>query len=295
MEKSVYEVLGIIPDPVEQTQGIIIGDNRSDEALIMGVEPENVINDWLIFGRKLEKNDQATTIIGDSLAVNMFTDAQNQSIRVFDESPLPYGIVGVCVDPVNNGKVVYIPQETLYKDTGQQGYNLVFLQTDPNQNPQILTQITKAATENNLTVIELDPILDKHVNFLNNIWSLVMLLPLFSLATAAISLLSYLTLSISGQQHEFGIMRALGAKPRHIIKIIFSQAIFIVAVSGATGIFVGLLITFEFLIPDPVISQTTIISVTAWLTAIIGILTASSFYPALKAVNKAVTEAISDV
>jgi len=294
LETSVHEVPGIVPDPVEQTGAVIIGDSRSDNALILGVEPENVVNDWLIFGRKLAENDRGSTIIGDSLAVTMFDDARNQSIIVF-ESSLPYDIVGVCVDPLNNGKVVYMPLETLYKDMGQSGYNLLFLQIDPSENPQVLAQIENVASGENLNVVELDTILDKHVNFLNSIWSLVMFLPLFSLATAAISLLSYLMLSISGQQHEFGIMRALGAKPRSIMKIVFSQALIIISVSGAIGISAGLFITFELLIPDPVISQSTLISVTAWLVVILGLLCVSSLYPAMKAVKKTVVEAISAV
>jgi ABC-type antimicrobial peptide transport system permease subunit len=295
LENSVREVPGVILDPIEQTEAIIIGDSRSDEALILGVEPENVVNDWLIFGRKLEENDQESIVIGDSLAVNMFDDAFNQSIKVFDESLLPYDIVGVCVDPLNNGKVVYMPLETLYKDLGQHGYNLLFLQIDASEKSQVLAQIENEVSEENLNVVELEQILDKHVNFLNNIWSLVMFLLLFSLATATISLLSYLMLSISGQQHEFGIMRALGAKPRTIMKIVFSQALIIILVSGAIGISVGLFITFGFLIPDPVISRSTLISVSAWLLIILGLLCASSLYPALKAVKKTVVDAISAV
>jgi ABC-type antimicrobial peptide transport system permease subunit len=295
LETSVREAPGIVSSSIDPTTAVIIGDNRSDEALILGVEPEKVVNDWLIFGRKLRENDQGSTVIGDSLALNMFTDAQNQSIKVFEQSPLPYDIVGVCVDPLNNGKVVYMPLETLYNDIEQSGYNLLFLQVDAAENLQILAQIEDAASAENLKVVELDTVLDKHVTFLNNIWSLVMFLPLFSLATAAISLLSYLMLSISGQQHEFGIMRALGAKPKSIIKIVFSQGLIIILVSGAIGISAGLFITFRFLIPDPVISQFTIISVSSLLILILALLCASSLYPALKAVKKTVVEAISAV
>jgi ABC-type antimicrobial peptide transport system permease subunit len=295
LETSVREVPGVILEPVEQTEAIIIGSNRSDEALILGVEPEKVVNDWLIFGRKLAKTDQDTTIIGDSLAVNMFSDALKQSIKVFDESLLPYSIVGVCVDPLNNGKVVYMPLYTLYKDVGQHEYNLLFLQVDASETMQVLSQIENEASAENLKVVELDAVLDRHVNFLGSIWSLVMFLPLFSLATAAISLLSYLMLSISGQQHEFGIMRALGAKPRSIMKIVFSQALIIVLVSGAIGISAGIFITFRFMIPDPILSQTTLISVSAGLFAVLGLLCVLSLYPALKAMKKTVVDAISAV
>jgi len=293
LETIVHEVPGIIPDPVEQTNAIIIGGNRADEALIIGVKSENVVNDWLTLGRKLEKNDQDSTMIGDSLAVNLFYRALNQSIKIFDDGSLPYNIVGICVDPLNNGKVVYIPIETLHKTVGQQGYNLVFLQIDPQQNPEVIAQVTNEAAEEDFNVVELDTTLNKHINFLDNIWSQLMFLPLFSLATAAISLISYLMLSTSGQQYEFGVMRALGAKPKTIMKMVFSEALLIILVSGAIGISVGLFIAFELLIPEPVISQSTIISVSVLLAATIGLLCVSSLYPAVKAVKKTVIDAIS--
>jgi ABC-type antimicrobial peptide transport system permease subunit len=102
-------------------------------------------------------------------------------------------------------------------------------------------------------------------------------------------------LSISGQQHEFGIMRALGAKPRSIIKIVFSQALLIILVSAAIGISVGLFFTFTFLIPEPVVSQSTLISAAGMLLLILGVLCVSSLYPALKAVKKTVVDAISAI
>ncbi len=294
LENSVREVPGIIIDPADQTTLLWIGSNRVEDALILGVEPENVVNDWLVFGRKLGEDDQRSTMIGDSLAVTMFDDAFNQTMKVFDENVPPfYSIVGICVDPLNNGKVVYMPLQSLYKDLGQQGYNLLFLQIDSSEKSNVLAQIENEVSGENLAVVELDQTLDTHVNFLNDIWSFVMLLPLFSIATAAISLLSYLMLSISGQQHEFGVMRALGAKPRSIMKIVFSQALLIILVSAAIGISVGLFITFFFLIPEPLISQSTLISVAGWLLLILGILCASSLYPAMKAVKKTVVDAIS--
>ncbi|PVX23267.1 MAG: hypothetical protein CW716_12565 [Candidatus Bathyarchaeum sp.] len=294
LERRVQEVPGIVPDPVDQTGAVIIGGSRSGEALILGVEPENVVNDWLVFGRKVGEPEQEGSMIGDSLALNMFTDSLQQEIKVFENS-LPYDIVGVCVDPLNNGKVVYLPLETLYTALGESGYNILLLEIDSSEKEQILSQLENVASVENLEVLELDTILNMHVNYLGGIWSLIMFLPIFSLATAVIALFSYLMLSISNQQHEFGIMRALGAKPRTIIKIIFSQATLIILVSGAIGISAGLFITFEFLIQDPVISQTSLTSVSALLLTILGLLCVSSLYPALKAVKKTVVQAISDV
>lgn len=135
---------------VVATQAVIIGDSRYDEALILGVEPEKVVNDWLILGKKVEE-EQGCSMIGDSLAVDMFDDALNQAIKVF-ESSRPYDIVGVCVDPLNNGKVVYMPLETLYKDTGETGYNILLLQVDSSEKRQVLSQIEKEISGENLTL-----------------------------------------------------------------------------------------------------------------------------------------------
>ena len=294
LENSVREIPGVSLDPADQTTLVWVGGNRVEDALILGVEPENVVNDWLIVGRNLGKDEKKSVMIGDSLAVNMFDDAFNQTIKLFEENEPPfYDIVGVCVDPLNNGKVVYMPLESLYRDIGEDGNNLLFLKIDSAEKSRVLTEIKNEISGENLTIVELNQTLDKHVSFLDSMWSLVMFLPLFSLATAAISLLSYLTLSISGQQHEFGIMRALGAKPRNIMKIVFSQALLIILVSAVIGISVGSFVTFAFLIPEPVISQSTLISVTGWLLWTLGILCASSLYPAMKAVKKTVVDAIS--
>ncbi len=292
LENYVREIPGVIPDPVDETRAIFVGSNRIEKALILGVEPENVVNDWLFVGRILRKGDVQSVMVGDSLAASIFEMAFNQTLKVFEENEPPfYEIVGICVDSLNNGKVVYMPIESLYKDIGQEGYNLLFLEIDPSEKIRIRTQIEIEILGENLSMVELNPILDRHVNFLNNIWSLVMFLPLFSVATAAISLFSYLMLSISGQQHEFGIMRALGARPRSIIKIIFFEALLIILVSAAIGISVGLFITFAFLIPEPIISQSALISIGGLLFLILSILCASSLYPAVKAAKKIIVDA----
>ena len=291
LEASVLEIPGIIPDPNDQN-GAYIGDHRFDKALILGVEPELVVNEWLIMGRVLDKGDQFSTIVGDSLALRMFDNPQKQKIGIFEK---PFEIIGVCLDPLNNGKVVYMPLETLSTKLGQADYNLVFLKIDPSKRSQVLTEIENKISGTKFEFSELNDILDRHVSFLNNIWSFVMFLPLFSLATATLCLLSYLMLSIAGQQREFGIMRALGAKPRSIMKIIFTQALLITLISGAIGISVGLFVTFAFLIPEPVVSRYTLVSVAGWLLLTLSLLCLSSLYPAMKAVKKSVVSAICSV
>jgi len=292
LEKDVREVLGVVLDPIEQSEATFIGGDRTETALVLGIHPNKVVNDWVFFGKKVGVNEQNVVMVGDSLARNMFEDAINQRIRVFEESEVPYDVMGICIDPLNSGNVVYLPIQTLYTDSGKHGYNLIFIQTNPN-NPEVFKQINKIAHEENLSIVKLDNVLSKHTQYLRNVWSLVMLLPLFTLVTALIVLFSYLNLSISGQQHEFGIMKALGAKRKTISKIIFCQATVIVLVTGLIGILAGTFTTFNFFLPNPTISPSTINVVLILLVSILTLLCLSSMYPAVKEANKKVLDSIS--
>jgi ABC-type antimicrobial peptide transport system permease subunit len=287
----VYEVQGVIIDPEELGQYVLVGDHRSGEALVVGVQPESVINEWLIFGRVLNETDVYSAVIGDSLALEMFANPQKQAIRVFEKN---FEIAGVCLDPLNNGNVVYVPLNALSTLVdGQPNYNLLFLKIDPSKCSQVLADIEKQVSGTMLKPRGLNEILGKHLNFLGYIWSFVMFLPLFSLATATLCLLSYMMLSVTGQQREFGIMRALGAKPKAIIKIVFAEALIVTLISGVIGVFVGLFFTFGFLIPEPIISNFTLVSVVGWLVLALGLLCLSSLYPAVKVVKKSIVGALS--
>jgi len=290
-EETVYEVQGVIIDPEEPGQYILVGDHRSGEALVVGFQPERVINEWLVFGRVLNETDTYSAVIGDSLALEMFANPQKQAIRVFEKD---FEIVGVCLDPLNNGNVAYVPVNALSTLVdGQPNYNFLFLKIDSFRRLQVLVEIEKQVSEMVLEAVELNEVLGRHINFLGYVWSFVMFLPIFSLATATLCLLSYMMLSITGQQREFGIMRALGAKPKVILKIVFSEALIITLISGAIGVFVGLFFTFVFLIPEPIISYFTLVSVAGWLLLALSFLSLSSLYPAVKVVKKSIAGVLS--
>ncbi len=284
LEATTYEVQGIIIDPEEPGYYIPVGDHRQSETLILGVEPEHIINEWLIFGRALNKTDSYSALIGDSLALEIFTDVQRQEITILDQN---FKIAGVCLDPLNNGNVVYVPLKTLLPQ-GQAHYNLLLLKIGPSLQSQVISDIENSISGTQLELLELNGVLKKHLDFLNLVWSSVMLLPLLSLVTATFCLLSYMMLSIAGQQREFGIMRALGTKPKGILKIVLTQALIIILISGTIGVFVGLIITFAFLIPEPTITLHGVVTVAAWLLFALGVLSLSSLYPAMKIMRKPV-------
>lgn len=291
VETRVYEIPKIIPSPEGPSGFIVIGDQRSSDALVLGLEPENTVNDWLILGRGLDKNDINSAMLGDSLATSILTSPEQQSIKILGND---FGIKGVCQDPLNKGNVAYVPLRALHSASGQDEYNIIFLQIDQLKYSQTLAQIIEKIAGTELGMVELNKVLQKHFSFLNTAWSLVTIAPLFSLITAVLCLSGYMALLISTQRRDLAFMRALGAKLQTVEIIVVFQALIIVLVSGAIGLSAGLLISF-FLLPEPIISLTSILPIFLWFLAASAFLCICSLYPTIRTLKRSVVKAISEL
>ncbi|MFB0514838.1 MAG: ABC transporter permease [Candidatus Bathyarchaeia archaeon] len=290
LETTVFEIQGIIIDPEEPDYYFTVGANRSSEALVLGVEPENVLNEWLTIGRILNETDTHSAVLGDSLALRIFANPRKQGIEILEQE---FDIVGVCLDPLNNGNVVYVPLETLSKAVESPRFNLLFIKIDPNHRSQVLDEINREISGTELTILELNEKLEKHLGFLSYVWSLIIFLPLSSLVTATLCLLGYRVLSIASQKRDFGIMRALGAKPPTIVKLMLAESFLILLISGAIGIFTGFFVSFVFLIPEPVITNNALLSIAGWLLLALGLICLSSLYPAIKTIKEPIPKTMS--
>lgn len=100
-------------------------------------------------------------------------------------------------------------------------------------------------------VLELREIVEKNTGFLGYVWSAVTTIPLFALAAAAFCLTDYVALTTSQQKVEFGLVRAVGARPREVLKIITAQNVIVLSSSFGAGVAVGLMLTLLFLVQKP--------------------------------------------
>ena len=73
----------------------------------------------------------------------------------------------------------------------------------------------------------LDGAVAKDTSFLSSSWQTIMLLPLFTLASAALCLVGYMTLAVDEQHQEFAVLRAVGAKPKIVVVILAIQSIIV--------------------------------------------------------------------
>ena len=289
LEAHVKEVPGYIFDP-ETASTTSIGNNREGESLIVGVEPDEVLGEWFLEGGFLKRGQVQEAVIGDSLAQIMFSMPLNQGIKLFDRI---FDVIGVCLDPINNGNVTYVPLKTLQDITGISGPNIVMVKIDASANrADVLNhmQMEIANINSEFEIFELNEILDKNLSFLGYIWSTIMFLPLFSLVAASLCLIGYVMLTITEQRQEFGVLRAIGAKPRTVVKIVSGQSFIVLLSSYAAGIAIGIILTLLILVPEPLVTSYTVTEIAGWLLIALATTFVFSLYPAVKFAEKPILE-----
>jgi ABC-type antimicrobial peptide transport system permease subunit len=291
LKEHVNEISNFTVDPdTEQTYSV--GDNRQGDAIVIGVNPENLAGTLYVQGRFLNANDDLEAVIGDSVAHSMFSPDPSKQILLSD--PLiqsiefqnnTFSIVGVCVDPVNNGLVTYVPIDRLENISGVSNPNLLLVKLNNSTDrsatvAQIKTLIQ--TSDPDLNVFELDGVIAKDTNFLASTWQTIMLLPLFTLASAALCLVGYMMLAVDEQHQEFAVLRAVGAKPKIVVFILAIQSVIVLLSSFAVGISLGTIITLVILMKQPLVTSFTILEITGWLLAALAGMFIFSLYPAFR-------------
>jgi putative ABC transport system permease protein len=291
----------ILEEPVQEVQGMIlgnstgettfVGDSRQGESLVVGVDPGNVLNSWSMDGRFLANNQAAEAVVGDSIGQKLFSEPLIEKIKIFNES---LNVVGVCFDPINNGNITYVPLATLQAISGVPGTNVLMVKIDSSMNEtEVLNEVNATVAKAGLEIYELNESANKSVGFLNFLWSTIMFLPLFTLIAASLSLLGYVMLTINEQRQEFGILRALGARPITVLGIVSAQSLIVLLGSYAVGIAFGVITTLLILVQQPIVTTYTVLEIAGWLLLALGVTFASSVYPAIRFAKKPLLETIT--
>jgi ABC-type antimicrobial peptide transport system permease subunit len=280
-----------------------VGDSRQGNAIVIGINPEKTVGTWKFQGRLLNANDDLEAVIGDSVAHNMYSPDPSKHISLSD--PLKegvifqnstFGIVGVCVDPLNNGFVAYINIGKLEKVSGTSSPNLLLVRLNNSSSQSAVIAQIKLLVQTadpDLNVFTLDDIYKQNTNFLFSTWQTILLLPFFSLASAALCLVGYMMLAAEEQRQEFGVLRAVGAKPRLITDIFAIQSIIVLLSSFAVGVPLGVITTLLILITQPLVTSTTILEISGILLAPLLVMFLLSLYPAFRLAKTSILKSMS--
>jgi ABC-type antimicrobial peptide transport system permease subunit len=289
MESQIEETPGFVLSQ-ESGSTTYVGDHRKGFSLIIGVEPGKVFGQWFMEGEFINESNGLDAAIGDTEAQKMFTAPLYQNVSLFGKV---FRITGVCLDPINNGNVTYVPLKSLQRVAAVSKPNMVMIRVEPSTDrPQILQHVNTIVTavSSEFETFEVNEVLNKDLGFLGYIWSAIMFLPLFSLAAASLCLIGYVMLTITEQRQEFGILRAVGAKPRTVVEIVSEQSFIVLLSSYAAGVVFGIIITLLILIPEPVIAEYTVFEIAGWLVIALAATFILSLYPALGFARKPVLD-----
>jgi hypothetical protein len=233
------------------TQIIPEVETGSAQALIVGINATSAIGDWYTSGGFLQSSDaQDTMIAGDSLVGNLVQTPFNLSqVSAFGYR---YDVKSALVDPLNAGRVLYVPVHTLQKNLGVNGYNILLLKV--NNDPAVLSAITRLASSDGLVVGSQDSILKSNLAFLNGTWSYIFLVPILTLALTCGILLSYLATNFSRRFNDYVVLKVLGANVWYRLRLLLWESWGVLAISMLIAIPVAWIVSIFFLVPDPSVS-----------------------------------------
>jgi ABC-type antimicrobial peptide transport system permease subunit len=259
-------------DKFNESHYVTYGEYRSTDCLVVGVDANQKIN-----GDIFHKPDTSTlksadnAVIGDSLSEAIFQNPYKQGIEVYSEKSIDssnFNIINVITDPLNHGYVTYISVTELQELFSVNGFNFILVKTDEYDNNTVL-EITQLATQYNLTVSSLDTLHNEYMSSIDKLWLSILPFTSLTVITAMICLLNCMFISISSRFHDFGIIRAIGAKSNYLSKIVFFECLILILATAPIGITLGITFDLLFLLP----SNTLSIPFTLYsLTTIIGIL-----------------------
>jgi ABC-type antimicrobial peptide transport system permease subunit len=145
----------------------------------------------------------------------------------------------------------------------------------------------------NFSVFELDEVVQENLAFIGSIWSTVMLLPVFTLTSAALCLIGITMLSVEEQHQEFAVLMVMGTKPKSVVTIFAVQSLIVLFSSVAVGISPGTIITLMILIRQPVVTGFTIIVISGWLLVALAGMFLLSLWPAVRFAKKPILKIMS--
>jgi ABC-type antimicrobial peptide transport system permease subunit len=274
----------------EEDKYELVGQNRKGNFPIIGVNPQNIIQNFEIEGSFFnEDNAYDNMTIGDSLAYNFFDYALDQSMKL-TTSGRSFHISGIVIDSFFCGYASYISineSRDILNLTNEE-VNLVMLKISSGAYNGIkdeLENISKNIGEN-FTQLRLDNVFQDNLNFLSNLsiypLSLIILISLL----AIISLYNYQKAGIMEKAKDFLIMRALGSKTRSLKRILFLESIFVLIPSLLLSLGIGMIVNSLFLLGRAYLPPLHIpLFVFLILLAIFMISNFLSLFPVIKKIN----------
>jgi ABC-type antimicrobial peptide transport system permease subunit len=235
----------------EEGEYIEFGQGREDNIPMIGVNPENIIQNFEIEGRFFTEEDAYFNMtIGDGLAHNLFDSPFYQSLELVGLGKT-FHIAGVVIDSFYSGWCGYIDINESRKvlNIANDEVNLIMLKIRSGGYQGIIDTLDNftASLGQEFTYLKLDQVFQENLSFLSFLSIYPILLITAISAVAILSLYNYQKSGIMEKAQDFLIMRAIGSKNRSLKRILFIESIFVLIPSLLLSLGIGMIINSLFL------------------------------------------------
>lgn len=251
---DVEEVKGIVYTGEGSTSGYYeVGQERDGNFPFIGVDPDNLIQDFEIEGRFFDDDDAYDNMtIGDGLAYNFFDHPLDQSLR-FEDLGHTFHISGVVIDSFYSGYAGYVGLDEFRDelDLTENEVNLVLLELKSDKYDDIKKELDEIIDENlgeGFVHKRLDKIFEKNIDHISNLSIFPTFLIVIMGLISIFSLYNYQKAGLIEKMKDFLIMRALGSKRKSLKRILFLEAVFVIIPSLLLSLGIGMLLNSILLV-----------------------------------------------
>ncbi|MFX1390183.1 MAG: FtsX-like permease family protein [Promethearchaeota archaeon] len=236
---------------MEDGSYVTVGQNREGNIPIIGINCNNLIQDFEIEGEFFTEEDAYDNMtIGDGLAYNFFDFPFDQSLRLSDTGKR-FHISGVVIDSFYSGWAGYISinESRISLNLLNDEVNLIIIKIDSHSYNDVKSNLDTISQNigENFTNIRLDPIFQVNVNFVGGLSIYPSILIVVLSIIAIYSLYNYQKSGIIEKAQDFLIMRAIGSKTRSLKRILFLESFFVIIPSLFLSLGIGMILTSLFL------------------------------------------------
>lgn len=248
--------------PRNQNNARVRFRSKTGNYQIFGDYPEQneMFKKHIIYGRFVNQEDmkylKKVAIVGEDILKDLFdmesSEAIGQSIVI---NSMNFTVVGVYenLGSFEGGASIFIPFTTFSK-IYHQGEKVQWIAVnikdhiDIKETEERFKQFLKARHDiapNDTQAIggfNLGEMFGKLFRFMTGLEFLTAVVGFLTLFAGAIAVSSILLITVKERTKEFGIRRALGAKPKQIIQQILVEALVVTMISGIVGIILGTLL-----------------------------------------------------
>ncbi|MFX1311882.1 MAG: FtsX-like permease family protein [Promethearchaeota archaeon] len=223
----------------------VIGQNRKEIIPIIGVNPDNLIQNFEIEGKFFTNEDAFDNMtIGDGLALNFFDYALDQSLKLISYDRT-FHISGVVIDSFYSGWAGYVSLDIIQQELNlTKKVNLVLLKINSNSYNVIKDELTSILNKlgPDFTHLRLDHVFNENLSFIFNLSIYPLFLIIMISIIGILSLYNYQKSSIIDKARDFLIMRAIGSKNKSLKKILFLESTYVIIPSLLLSLGVGMIL-----------------------------------------------------